>query len=517
MATSGTLNVVCHGTIAFMVQDDGSIELLIPEVDRVWDHVYQGGTWAVQNGDGRQRFDTSTMVCVGNATPLAGFRRKLVLPPPKRISGANYVPVSPEETFVNPDDPRVASIRRMNLLNVLSYDCPDLDAVSLRAQTGNGLQLSTRIVTDGSVNAVNLHIFAEPSTFVPLEKAKPAPAQETPFNALIANLQGAENLAMKPPTAGGFSAADIDPGPPISGLPEPEKLALSQHAKYRRYGLLHHVDHPFNCGGVGGSAVGSGTSGGSDAALPAAAALSLSAELPAPPAPFAILRNSAPRVLKQPRVVVVYWGSGVIDPQLDATIQKMLGLDFIKSALAEYGVAAPQYVSSVANPVGSKTHVQDAQESPATTQGSAIAAGLSGMILAGKIDGQRKDSSLLYLVVGAPGAVSETAGVSGSHNYFYYPDAVASERVPVHYAWALQGQPPGPASLDKLTLVLSHELLEACTDPEPPYGYVFEGPEICDVAAGMQGREDGILVSGYYSYRGHAFKTPSAQAAAKTA
>lgn len=522
MPVSGILNVVCHGTIAFLVRDDGWIELLIPEVDPVWDHDYQGGAWAgdldsiapgkdyhlagVQPGDGRQTFDRTTMVWVGPATPLAGFRRKLVLPPPKRISGANYVPVSPAQTFVNPSDPRVACITRMNLLNVLSYDCADLDAVSLVAGPGDELQIATRIVTDGSVHAVNLHIFAEPSTFVPLQKAASAPAQKTPFNALVANLRGAEALEMKPPGGpGGFSSADIDPGLPIAGLPEPEKLALSQHARYRRYGMLHEFDRPFNCAGIGGG-------GGGGGAITHAVLLAPGVAPPAPPAPaptkaFAILRNSAPRVLKQPRIVLVHWGSATCDSQVEDTVQKMIALDYIKSALHEYGVAPPQFVKSVANPLGSKAHIQDAHESPATTHGSAIAQGLNQMILDGRIENPGRDSNLLILVVAAPGAAADAPGVSGSHNYFYFEDAAAG-RIPVPYAWALQGPAGGPPAPDSFTLVLSHELLEASTDPEPPYGWVFEGPEICDVAAGRRGVADGMVVSGYYSYRDGKFKTP---------
>jgi hypothetical protein len=80
----------------------------------------------------------------------------------------------------------------------------------------------------------------------------------------------------------------------------------------------------------------------------------------------------------------------------------------------------------------------------------------------------------------------------------------------VHYAWALQSQTGGNGltPLDNLTWTISHELLEACTDPEPPSGYVFQGPEICDIAAGLHGTEQGIVLTSYYSYRDRAFKTP---------
>jgi hypothetical protein len=518
MANPGTLNIVCHGTIAFVVSDGGSIELLIPEVNAVWDHDYQTGNWAgnlnsiepgkvysldgVQNGDGRQRFDPKTNVVLDNGTPLAGFRRKLVVPPPKRISGANYVPVSPAQTFRHPNDPRVASITRMSLLNVLSYDCPDLDSLSLLAHTGDALQWTPTVVTDGSVTAVNLHIFAEPSTFAPLEKAPAAPVQEAPFNTLVNNLDGAQGLEMlaSQPSTGSF-AADIDPGDPIPGLPEPEKLALSQHVKYQRYGMLHNVEKPINCSGV---VVQRGASGALAVAAPLAGAVS-----PAPPKAFAILRSNPPKVLKQPRVVTIYWGSDKVDSQVDAKVQQMLQLDFVKSALAEYGVAPPQYVKSVPNPLGSKAHIQDAHESPATTTGSAIAQGLADLIRAGKIPDPGDDSELLYMIVAPPGAVSDSPGVSGSHNYFYLV-STNGQRVPVHYAWALQSQTGGNGltPLDNLTWTISHELLEACTDPEPPSGYVFQGPEICDIAAGLHGTEQGIVLTSYYSYRDRAFKTP---------
>ncbi len=151
--------------------------------------------------------------------------------------------------------------------------------------------------------------------------------------------------------------------------------------------------------------------------------------------------------------------------------------------------------------------MNDARLSPATTADSDIAQGLSDLIGAGQVPDPRKDSGLLYLIVPPPGASSAVPGTTGSHNYFYLDEI--DNQMPVYYAWALWG-PAGAAvsPIDQLTWTLSHELLEASTDPQPPLGYVFQGPEICDIASGLHGTVDGIMVTGYFSHKDGTFKVP---------
>jgi hypothetical protein len=228
---------------------------------------------------------------------------------------------------------------------------------------------------------------------------------------------------------------------------------------------------------------------------------------------FAPLQNEAPAVLANPHAVVIYWGAPDIDSRVDAKVRQLLALDFIKSTLLEYGVNPPKYLESVANPNGSKTEMVDSERVLTTPERSPIARGLNDLILAGKVPDPRQDPDLLYLIVAAPGAKSKTPGISGGHNYFYLEipgGDQGRERVPVRYAWALQNAVKGSAltPMENLTWTLSHELLEACTDPEPPTGYVFEGAEICDIAAGLHGTVDGIEVTGYFSYRDGIYKTP---------
>jgi hypothetical protein len=271
-----------------------------------------------------------------------------------------------------------------------------------------------------------------------------------------------------------------------------------------KYGLSYNKNYPYNCGQLVVQASG-------------AVVIPTDHEAKA----FAILRNKKPRVLADPHIAVIYWGSADIDTQVNAKVRQLIGLDFIKSALAEYGVNPPQYLKSVVNPNGSKTEMVGSEKVLTTPEDSPIARGLNDLILAGKAPDPRQDPNLLFLIVAAPGAKSKTPGISGGHNYFYLEvpgGDQGGERVPVRYAWALQNPVNGSnlTPLNNLTWTLSHELLEACTDPEPPNGYVFEGAEICDIAAGLHGAVDGIEITGYFSYKDGVYKTPGIKAGAET-
>jgi hypothetical protein len=397
-------------------------------------------------------------------------------------------------------------MQRLSTLSVLAYDCEDLSAARLLANAGNDFRWLPEVVSDGTSRAINLHIFAEPWTFRPLETGMESPTAPLPFNVLLSSVGGDRGLTMLPPgNSGGSLFGDIDPGAPIPGLPEPEKLALCDHSQMVRYGMLHNHVHPFDCGQLIVQSTGA-----------------ITVHPPPSKHAFAILQNKNPKVLADPHGVVIYWGSPAIDPQVDTRVKRLLELDFIKRALREYDVNPPHFAGSAANPDGSKIEMEDSQRVLTTPERSAIAGGLNDLILAGKVPDPRQDPNLLYLIVAAPGARSATTGIRGGHNYFYLEIPGANPggvRVPVRYAWALQNEIKGVdlTALDNLTWTLSHELLEACTDPEPPSGYVFEGAEICDIAAGLHGKVDGIEVAGYFSHKEGAYKTPGCQASAQSA
>src|ERR1039457_5801289 len=139
MATSGTLYVVCHGSIVFVVGRDGGIELVIPRIDSEGGHRYEARTGygdrltslkagedyelaGVDAGDGKQRVDPSVNIIIeGPLPPLGGKElRRFRLRPPKGIFSANYIPVSPTDTFEKASDSRVAAMKRLSRLSVLS-------------------------------------------------------------------------------------------------------------------------------------------------------------------------------------------------------------------------------------------------------------------------------------------------------------------------------------------------------------------------------------------------------------
>lgn len=110
----------------------------------------------------------------------------------------------------------------------------------------------------------------------------------------------------------------------------------------------------------------------------------------------------------------------------------------------------------------------------------------------------------LYIVIMPPGTTcSSTDGdgepLVGEHSWF-----VKDGHRRVYYGWVLHG------SMDRMTIALSEEIVEAITDPEPPCcddslaGWVMKDnqdtfQEICDVCAGVTAKVDNVLVQTYFS------------------
>jgi hypothetical protein len=103
----------------------------------------------------------------------------------------------------------------------------------------------------------------------------------------------------------------------------------------------------------------------------------------------------------------------------------------------------------------------------------------------------------LYLVVMPNGTASSNPGVIGEHSYYWF----GSPAVNVPFAWVTQ------SSLDVFSEVFSHELVEACTDPEGT-GWTSATAcgaghggwcEIGDVCQGNTATVQGVLVQRYWS------------------
>lgn len=103
----------------------------------------------------------------------------------------------------------------------------------------------------------------------------------------------------------------------------------------------------------------------------------------------------------------------------------------------------------------------------------------------------------LYLVVMPAGVGSNQPGVIGEHSYYWF----GSPATNVPYGWVTQD------GVDSFSVVFSHELVEACTDPEGT-GWTSATAcganhggwcEIGDVCQGSDARVRGVLVQRYWS------------------
>jgi hypothetical protein len=108
---------------------------------------------------------------------------------------------------------------------------------------------------------------------------------------------------------------------------------------------------------------------------------------------------------------------------------------------------------------------------------------------------------MLYVVMLPPGVSSTqdptAIGKHGHYTYYAFPFYWAN----VRWGWIMNF-----GTLDSVTEIFSHELVEACTDPDTGDGFVVTTGcsgggrcEIADVCEGQDERINGVLVQTYFS------------------
>jgi hypothetical protein len=128
---------------------------------------------------------------------------------------------------------------------------------------------------------------------------------------------------------------------------------------------------------------------------------------------------------------------------------------------------------------------------------------ISNLCQAGRLPSPATDSELFYCVILPPG-VNSGGGFIGEHTYF------SLDGVNCHFAWVMNN-----GTLDYVTTVFSHELVETVTDPE---GSAILGDpgscnqsgwcEIGDVCEGNTTSIRGIVVQRYWSQRDKSCAAP---------
>jgi len=126
---------------------------------------------------------------------------------------------------------------------------------------------------------------------------------------------------------------------------------------------------------------------------------------------------------------------------------------------------------------------------------SNVAIMIFNLINSGAIPDPASNNQLLYCVIMPPGVKFADESMIGNHTYFKHGNQK------VHFAWVSNG-----GTLASITQIFSHELVEACTDPEGTAILGTDGTctgvgwcEIGDVCEKQVGVVDGITVQAYWS------------------
>lgn len=204
-------------------------------------------------------------------------------------------------------------------------------------------------------------------------------------------------------------------------------------------------------------------------------------------------------ILQNVRVHLIFWGTSwsTLQPPtmgsiIDA-VENILTGPYM-SALSQYRNIIPgslNGVTLVTGPVGSS-----AANPPNPFSDNNISGLIADLINAGRVPAPSTDSQLFYCVILPTGTHSAGGSFVGEHTYFSYSG------INVHFAWITNN-----GTLDNVTSIFSHELVETCTDPEGTAitgtpGTCTQGGwcEIGDVCYSY-GNLNGVTVQAYWSQR----------------
>jgi hypothetical protein len=204
-------------------------------------------------------------------------------------------------------------------------------------------------------------------------------------------------------------------------------------------------------------------------------------------------------VLDHAQLQLIFWGGawdGVATPaaaEVTDAVRAILGSPYM-SGLAEYRGIGPAALHG--------SFVASGSDPPQLFSNDQVATFLKGLIQGGSVPEPDEVSQLVYVVVMPPGVSHQDQSLIGEHSYFWYWDVdlpLGFDVARAHYAWVTCD-----GTLDSVTTILSHELVEVVTDPE---GSAVTGSscsaagwcEIGDVCESSTGSVGGVTVQAYWS------------------
>lgn len=216
-------------------------------------------------------------------------------------------------------------------------------------------------------------------------------------------------------------------------------------------------------------------------------------------------------IIRNVHVVLIFWGSywegDNPNPPVQAIRDAVSGIvtGTYMSSLAQYTTPSPFQSIGTGVLFGTQlitsSFASSSGDPPNPFTDNNITVLISDCIRTGIVpppdDPAAGDNQILYCVILPPNwTYRDNPNYVGEHSSYTLWNFLWNHVV--RYAWVTQAA----GSLDSITCVFSHELAEACTDPDPGSGYFqdSDGQEIGDLCESNLGRLDNnILVQGYWS------------------
>ena len=215
------------------------------------------------------------------------------------------------------------------------------------------------------------------------------------------------------------------------------------------------------------------------------------------------------------QVQLIFWGASwnaTPSPSI-ASIQR----DIITILDSPYMSALDQYKGVGAGALLGTTLVTTS-DPPNPFNDSDVTKLVTALLQGGTLPEPDDNTQILYCVI-MPANVRSTKfaqnSITGEHSTFSYSDVdpAGTQNVTAHWAWLTHD-----GTIDDLTTIFSHELVESCTDPEGSAiqlnapGTCTANPtnwcEIGDVCSGTSGLVCGVRVQAYWSARDNACVIP---------
>ncbi len=225
--------------------------------------------------------------------------------------------------------------------------------------------------------------------------------------------------------------------------------------------------------GTGGQDSGAGGSGGAGGSASTATGAGGGAFVVAPHAPAPQVVNLGGSVLKTPKVVAITYDADENQADFDKFMIQLAASTYWPAVTSEYGVGALT--------VGTPIHLAGAP--PVNTTDMDVLATLEANLTGAAPAWGKVDPNAIYTFIFPEGTVVEGGDCCNSYSAYHDEHAVGGTKIAYSIVCTCPGfDGPGVSTLGSVTTALSHELVEAVTDPFPQTDPAFGATDDANIA-----------------------------------